>query len=144
MEFKERVPNITNVVSDFYQNQVMGYLKFALYGTDDKKVVEEKELALKELMAGIQEMGKKNFETAQGFMSKALNIFTSNKDDLHTAFSEFFLGEVSRMKEDFATAQERYQKALDIFSSQKNRMASEVEEKIKEVKASAKAKKEEN
>jgi len=135
MDFQEKFSNVSNMVSDFYQNQMLDYLKFVLYGTEDRKLVEEKEQALRDLMLGMHEISRKNFETATGFMNRALNLFSSKKDDLHTAFSEFFLGEIYRMKEDFSKAQTYYQKAFDIFSAKKNRMADEVEEKIKEMKS---------
>ncbi len=119
--------------SSLYQNNVLGYLKFMLFGSEDKKVIEEREGALKKLLDGVSELGKKNLNRAKKFLENSVATFKKSNDEFHSAFGDFFMGELYKLKEDFEKALFFYQKAYYVLSEKKNLMALEIEKKIKDL-----------
>jgi len=119
-----------SLFSNFAKNEMFDYLKFAMYGTDDKNVVRQKDEALQALFNGIEEMNKKNYEAAQGWIKNSIGLYDETHDTLRKAFSEFFMGEMYETMKNFTKAMEYYEKAHEVFKTKASMMALNVEKKI--------------
>lgn len=122
-----------NIISSLGKNEIFDYLKYIVYNTDDKKMIEQKDKALNSLFAGMEALNKKNFESAMGFIEQSIGIFTKTNDELRKAISEFFMGEAYKLKENTEKAKEYYEKAFEVLKKNGNMMAHTIEQKLKEL-----------
>lgn len=120
-------------MNSFFENQTMDYVKFILYGTTDKKEIEKKDQALKDMFNGIQETAKENFSHAQKFLENSMDMYKKSHDQMSLALSQFFIAENYRVQDNSEQAINFYKKAYDIFKEQGNKMALEVEKKIQDL-----------
>ncbi len=122
---------LNNIVENISNNEMFNYLKFAIYGTDNKEEVEKQEKALNMMLMGIESMNKKNYEKAKSSIKKSIDMYSESKDKLRKAFSQFFMAQVYEATENLQKAIDYYQEAYEIFNEKRNMMALNVEKKIK-------------
>jgi tetratricopeptide (TPR) repeat protein len=132
----ENISPAQRIWGEHFPQEIFDYMKFILYGTNDKDVIQQKDKALRELFAGMKEMGKRNLDKSLSLIKDSLDIFAQTKDELSEAFAQFFMGEVYQLKDDVANALDYYEKAYEVFQKNKNLMALNVEQKIKDLRKS--------
>lgn len=122
---------------DFFSstdNYIFDYVKFVLYGTDDKELLEEKERGLKFLFEGIHHSSQQKFDIASKQIQKAIDIFEKTNDELSKAFAFFFMAQNYNLQEDTKSTKDYYEKAYQIFKEKGNMMALHIEQKLLELK----------
>lgn len=122
------------------QNQVFDYLKFMLFGTEDKDIISQKEKALESLFEAMNEMSNKKLDRASQMIKKSIDIFSNTRDHLSKAFAEYFMGEVCLLNEQIEKAKEFYQSSYKVFKEKGNMMALRIEKKLLEIEEDLKKK----
>ncbi len=135
MEF-QFLKKLFSYTTSFVSNELLYELKALVYDTEDKKLIHEKEQALKFLFAGMDRAQEAKWQAAKNFIQDAIDIFHSHCDSLREGFCHFFMGEVffsqEEKKELLEQALNYYQTAHQMLSKNKNKMANGIEKKIQE------------
>ncbi len=124
--FKKR----RTIMENMEMNKSFDYLKFAIYGTDDEKVVKEKDEGLKTLYLGIQYSEDSKYELAHKWLNKASEFFKNHKDELGESFAYFYLAELYENDGQLKKAYEYYENAHKLLEKNNNKMHFSTEKKL--------------